>query len=67
MLNCIDYLLEGKGLIEIRAKERKLRLLDPEKSRIEKSYWQWYSILAPIGIMLIFGLINYFIRNKRYT
>jgi len=67
MLNCIDYLLEGKGLIEIRAKERKLRLLDPEKSRLEKSYWQWYSILAPVGIMLFFGLINYFIRNKRYT
>jgi gliding-associated putative ABC transporter substrate-binding component GldG len=67
LLNCIDYLIDNNGLIEIRAKERTLRLLDPEKSKSEKAYWQWYSMILPIFSIIIFGLVNYFIRRKRYN
>lgn len=67
LLNCIDYLIDDNGLIEIRAKERKLRLLDPEKAKSDKSFWQWYSIILPLITLIIFGVINYFIRIKRYT
>jgi len=67
LLNCIDYLIDDNGLIEIRAKERTVRLLDPEKSKTERSYWQWFSMLLPLGIMLIYGLIHYFVRSKRYS
>lgn len=67
LLNCIDYLIDDNGLIEIRSKERTVRLLDPEKSKSERSYWQWFSLLTPLGIILIFGITNYFIRKKRYT
>ena len=66
LLNCIDYLIDNNGLIEIRAKERTLRLLDPEKAKSEKEYWQWYSMVFPIFSIIIFGLVNYFIRRKRY-
>ncbi len=66
LLNCIDYLIDNNGLIEIRAKERTLRLLDPEKSKTQKSYFQWFSMILPIFSIIIFGLINYFIRRKRY-
>lgn len=67
LLNCIDYLIDDNGLIEIRAKERTVRLLDPEKSKTERTYWQWFSMLLPLGIMLIYGITDYFIRLKRYT
>lgn len=67
LLNCVDYLIDDNGLIEIRSKERQLRLLDPEKSKQERAYWQWFSMLWPLGIMSFFGLINYFLRIKRYT
>ena len=67
LLNCIDYLIDNNGLIEIRAKERTLRLMDPEKSKSEKAYWQWYSMILPIFSIIIFGLVNYFIRRKRYN
>jgi ABC-2 type transport system permease protein len=67
LLNCIDYLIDNNGLIEIRAKERTLRLLDPEKAKSEKEYWQWYSMTLPIFSIFIFGLVNYFIRRKRYN
>lgn len=66
LLNCVDYLIDDNGLIEIRAKERSIRLLDPDKSKTERTYWQWFSMLFPLGIMTFFGLINYFIRVKRY-
>lgn len=67
LLNCIDYLIDDNGLIEIRSKERTVRLLDPEKSKSEKTYWQWFSMLTPIALMIILGLVNYFIRKQRYT
>jgi gliding-associated putative ABC transporter substrate-binding component GldG len=67
LLNCIDYLIDDNGLIEIRAKERTVRLLDPEKSKTERIYWQWFSMLVPLAIMIIYGIVDYFIRIKRYT
>jgi gliding-associated putative ABC transporter substrate-binding component GldG len=67
LLNCVDYLIDDNGLIEIRAKERSLRLLDPEKSKNERTYWQWFSMLLPLAIMTFLGLLNYFIRVKRYS
>ena len=67
LLNCIDYLIDDNGLIEIRSKERTVRLLDPEKSKSEKTYWQWFSMLTPIALMIILGIVNYFIRKRRYT
>ncbi len=67
LLNCVDYLIDDNGLIEIRSKERSVRLLDPEKSKKERVYWQWFSMLVPLGLMTFLGLINYFIRVKRYT
>ena len=67
LLNCIDYLIDDNGLIEIRSKERTVRLLDPEKSKSEKTYWQWFSMLMPIALMFILGIVNYFIRKRRYT
>ena len=67
LLNCIDYLIDDNGLIEIRSKERTIRLLDPEKSKSEKTYWQWFSMLMPIALMIILGIVNYFVRKRRYT
>lgn len=67
LLNCIDYLIDDNGLIEIRSKERTVRLLDPEKSKSKKTYWQWFSMLMPIALMIILGIVNYFIRKRRYT
>lgn len=66
LLNCIDYLIDDNGLIEIRAKEKTLRLLDSEKTRLEHTYWQWFNIIAPLLSMLIFGLINNMYRKHKY-
>jgi hypothetical protein len=53
-------------LIEIRAKEKTLRLLDSEKTRLERSYWQWFNLLAPLSSILAFGILNHILRKRKY-
>lgn len=67
LLNCIDYLIDDNGLIEIRSKERTLRLLDPEKAKSERSYWQYLSLILPLMLIMLFGAINHWVRLRKYT
>ena len=65
--NCVDYLIDDNGLIEIRARETQLRLLDPVKVKDEKFYWQMLNLLLPLLLIIVLGLVNYFIRKTKYT
>jgi ABC-type uncharacterized transport system involved in gliding motility auxiliary subunit len=67
LLNCFDYLLDDLGLIEIRSKDIILRLLDKEKVKNEKTNWQLFSLGLPATIIILFGLINAFIRRRKYA
>ncbi|MFN3444768.1 MAG: gliding motility-associated ABC transporter substrate-binding protein GldG [Bacteroidia bacterium] len=67
VLNCIDYLCDDSGIIEVRAKEIKLRLLDKGKLKTERLKWQMVNMIIPIAIMMIFGLVNKIIRKRKYT
>lgn len=65
--NCVDYLIDDNGLIEIRARETQLRLLDSVKVKEEKSYWQWFNIILPLCFIVLLGLVNFVIRKRKYT
>lgn len=65
--NCIDYLCDDSGIIEIRSKEITLRLLDKGKVKKERNFWIMINIGLPISLILIFGLINKWIRKRKYT
>ncbi len=67
LLNCVDYLADGSGLLEIRAKEFQLRLLDQARIKEEKDFWMWLNLLVPIGTILLFGIGNRMIRRYRYA
>ena len=67
LLNCVDYLIDDNGLIEIRGKELGLRLLDPTRIKAEKSKWQQINVVAPNLVILLFGLANFAWRKRRYT
>lgn len=66
LLNCVDYLIDDNGLIEIRGRETSLRLLDTVRIKEEKTYWQLINVILPIAGVILFGLTNYFIRSRRY-
>ena len=67
ILNSIDYLLEEDALIDVRTRELKMRLLDSQKINQERSFWQLLNLLAPILLILIFGLVKHYLRKKRYA
>lgn len=66
LLNCIYYLLDDEGILVLRNRETKMRLLD--KPRIESNINRIKSIAiaGPLLIILLTGLIIYGIRRKSY-
>ena len=67
LLNCVRYLVDNNGIIESRAKEIKLRLLDNPKVKEEAVKWQLINILLPLFLVLIGGITFNFIRERKYT
>ena len=67
ILNCMDYLCDDSGIIEIRAKEIKLRLLDKGKLKRDRMQWQLINMLLPLALLLVFGFVNKTVRKVKYT
>ncbi|WP_338839509.1 gliding motility-associated ABC transporter substrate-binding protein GldG [Flavobacterium ginsenosidimutans] len=67
IMNCINYLLDDTGLINIRSKDIELPLLDKEKVYESYTLTQFITIGVPILILLIFGLVFTFIRKRKYS
>lgn len=67
LLNCIDYLCDDSGLIDVRSRELKLRLLDKTKITKNKFLIQLVNTGIPILLVFCFGLINGIIRKRKYT
>ncbi|MDR6764717.1 gliding-associated putative ABC transporter substrate-binding component GldG [Flavobacterium sp. 2755] len=67
MMNCVNYLLDDTGLINIRSKDVELPLLDKEKVYENYTTTQFITIGLPILILLVFGLIFTFLRKKKYS
>ena len=66
-LNCVDYLCDDSNLIEVRSKKITLRLLDKAKVKAEKTKWQAINMIIPVLALVLFGLINFWIRKRRYA
>jgi len=67
LLNSIDYLMDGEGLITARAKEIQMRPLDKVKIQEEKTKWQIVNILGPLAILLFFAVLKVYLRRRKYT
>ena len=65
--NAISYLVDGEGLIEIRSRELKIRLLDMNKVNNDALLWQVINVVLPSAIMVIFGFILAFIRKRKFA
>jgi gliding-associated putative ABC transporter substrate-binding component GldG len=65
--NCLEYLINNAGLIEARAKDYTLRLIDPKKSADEKTKWQLINLALPVSLVILFGTIYQWWRRKKYS
>jgi gliding-associated putative ABC transporter substrate-binding component GldG len=66
LLNCVNYLLDDNGLINIRSKTIKINFLDKEKVFNEARKWQLLNILFPLILLGIFGFSFNYYRKKKY-
>ncbi len=66
ILNAMNYLVDENGLISIRSRDVKLRMLDLEKLQHERTYWQILNTILPIVLILLLGLAMIFYRKFKY-
>ena len=67
MMNCVNYLLDDNGLINIRSKEVNLPLLDKEKVVANYTQSQVITVAVPIVILLLFGVVFTVLRKRKYA
>ncbi len=67
LINCVNYLLDDNGLINIRSKDLDLPLLDKEKVYENYTRTQFLTIGLPILILVLFGLVFTFLRKRKYS
>lgn len=67
MLNCVNYLLDDSGLINIRNKTVELPLLDQEKVYANYTASQVLTIGLPLLILAAFGLVFTILRKRKYA
>jgi len=67
ILNVLDYLMDESGLISIRSRDLKLRLLDMTRVNNNKFFWQAFNIMFPVLLVLIFGFIQNYLRKRKYA
>jgi gliding-associated putative ABC transporter substrate-binding component GldG len=64
MVNSVEWLSDKTGLIELRTRGTLYRPIeDLEES--ERTMLKWFNLLAPIFLVLIYGLIRYNWRKKQ--
>ncbi|MBE0667982.1 MAG: hypothetical protein IH593_09980 [Bacteroidales bacterium] len=68
IVNCLNYLVNDNGLMEMRSREIRPRLLDGARIEGHRTAWQALNTLMPVLLIIAAGLIyNRLrrIRNKR--
>jgi ABC-2 type transport system permease protein len=67
LLNTVNYLCDDAGLVTLRTREVKLRLLDREKIKTHQLAIQIVNVALPVLIIIIIGLLMFWFRRRKYT
>ncbi len=67
LINCLNYLVDDKGLMELRSREMKLRLLNRHTVKSMRTGLQVVNILVPVVFVIIGGIIYGLVRKRKYA
>ena len=67
IINCVNYLLDDNGLINIRSKEVNIALLDKEKVFENYSKNQFLAVGMPLILLTVFGFLITYLRKRKYS
>jgi ABC-2 type transport system permease protein len=67
LINCLNYLVDDHGIMELRSRELKIRLLNRAKVKTEKTEWQLINVIGPVFLVILAGLLYSYFRRRKYT
>jgi ABC-2 type transport system permease protein len=62
----VNYLCDDEGLMELRSRVFKIRLLDKVRLKEGKLMWQLLNVLFPIVLISAFGAVYVYVRHRKY-
>ena len=65
--NVIDYMVDEGGLMSVRSKEFKIRMLDPQVLESNEKIIKMINCIVPVLIVLVFGIVKSVIRKRKYA
>ena len=66
IVNALNYLMDNENLINIRAKEVNLRLLNKSEIKNNRLKWQLINTLLPLAIITLIIVIFGLARKRQY-
>ncbi len=67
LLNAIHYLNDEEGIMQLRNRALKLRLLDKARLREQKRQWQVINVLLPVLLVSILGIVYNIRRRYKFS
>lgn len=67
IVNCMNYLVDDNGIMNLRSRELKLRLLDKARIRNERLEWQLINLVGPVLLVILSGLVYSYFRKRKYA
>ncbi len=66
ILNCVNYLTDDEGWMQLRSRELTLRMLNKPAIIGQRRFWQVFNVVTPLLILGVFGVIYNFRRKRKF-
>jgi len=67
VMNAVHYLVNENGILNMRSREFKLRLLDKNRIQDERTRWQVINTVLPVIFIIAFAFLVAYLRKRKYT
>ncbi|MCK5028766.1 MAG: gliding motility-associated ABC transporter substrate-binding protein GldG [Bacteroidales bacterium] len=67
VMNAVHSLVDESGILNVRSREIKLRILDKQKVKEERLKWQMVNTVLPVLLIIIFGILLTLLRKRKYV
>lgn len=67
LINCLNWLVDKNGIMDLRSRELKLRLLNSHEIKTQRLKWQIINIAGPLLVVILAGLFYSYFRKRSYT
>ena len=66
IVNAVNFLIDDSGLMELRTRKMRIRLLDRAKIGGSQLFWKLINTLLPLVIVAFAGILAAYLRKRKY-